>query len=80
MLDNIESLTIIICTIIGTAIATVSAIFSIQKSFREHINTLFKDYDESLKLWIGSTFEEYYIPIDNRLKNLNYRIKELEKK
>ena len=80
MIENIESLTIIICTIIGTAIATVSAIFSIQKSFRNHINTLFEDYDENLKLWIGSTFEEYYTPIDNRLKNLNYRIKELEKK
>lgn len=80
MLDNLESLTIIICTILGTAIATVSAIFSIQKSFREHINTLFKDYDKNLKLWIRTTFEEYYTPIDNRLKNLNYRIKELEKK
>lgn len=80
MIENIESLTIIICTIIGTAIATVSTIFTLQKSFREHIDNLIKNYDENLKLWIGGTFEEYYIPIDNRLKNLNYRIKELEKK
>lgn len=80
MLENFESLTIIICTIIGTAIATVSAIFSIQKSFRNHIDKLFESYDENIKSWINISFEQYYIPIDNRLKNLNYRIKELEKK
>lgn len=80
MIDNIESLTIIICTILGTAIATVSLIFSLQKSFREHLNNLLDDHDKSLRIWIVKALDEYYTPLDERIKNLNYRIKNLEKK
>lgn len=80
MLDNLESLTIIICTILGTAIATVTTIFSLQKSFREHINNLLLEHDRNLKNWISKALEEYYNPIDDRLKNLNYRLKNIEKK
>ena len=78
MLDNLESLTIIICTILGTAFATVSTIFSLQKSFREHIKNLFEDYDKNLKIWIRESFEGYYIPLDERLKSHNLRIRKLE--
>lgn len=79
-LENIESLVIIICTIIGTGITTIFALFSLQKSFRNHLDNLFEDYDRTLKAWITQALEDYYLPLDDRIKNLNYRLKEVEKR
>lgn len=80
MIDNIESFTVIICTILGTAIATVSLIFSLLKSFREHLDNLLNDHDKTLRIWITKALDEYYGPLDERIKNLNYRLKNIEKK
>jgi hypothetical protein len=80
MIENIESLTIIICTILGTAIATVSLIFSLQKSFREHLDNLLNEHDKNLRIWLDQRIEAYYSPLDEKVKILNSRLKIIEKK
>jgi hypothetical protein len=80
MLENTYYITIIVGAIVGTAISTVTILFSLQKSFRIHLDNLFKSYDKSLKSWIKTSLEEYYLPLDQRLNNHSFRIKALEKK
>lgn len=80
MLDNLESIVIIISTIIITSFATINSFNSLQKKLRENIDKALDKRDTKLKLWFKDFFEDYYIPLDDRIKNLNSRIKVLEKK
>lgn len=80
MLENTYYIIIIVSAIISTAIGTVTILFSLQKSFRDHIDEVFELYDKSLKIWLKATMKEYYITLDEKIRVNNLRIKELEKK
>lgn len=80
MLENTYYIIIILGAIIGTAVSTITILFSLQQSFRKHLDELFITYDKNLKLWIREALEGYYIPLDERLKIHNLRLKKLEEK
>lgn len=80
MIDNVESIVLIVSSIVITTLTTISSIYSLQRSFRSHLESLLLDHDTKLRAWITDTFEEYYVPMDERLKHHHLRIKEIEKK
>ena len=80
MLENIESLTIIICTVIATSFATITTISSLQKSFRDHIDKVLKDHDTIMRLWINKAFERYYNSLNDSIETFKLRLEKLEKK
>lgn len=80
MVENIYYIIGIISAIILTAIATITAFYSLQKSFREYIDKNLEGRDKKLKQWFTEFFEGYYYPLDDQIKNLNFRVKNLEKK
>ena len=80
MLEDSYYIIGIISAIILTAIATITAFYSLQKSFRDYIDKNLEGRDKKLKQWFTEFFEGYYYPIDDRIKNINQRVKDLEKK
>lgn len=80
MLDNIESIVIILSAIISTGVVVTTIFYSIQRSFRHYIDNSFLTRDLEAKKWILKSIEEHYYFLNERLHNLEIRIKQLENK
>lgn len=72
--------------LVTTTSTTVSAIMKLQENLRNHLSKTIKESDlkaiqreKDLKHWVKDLFESYYFPLDDRIKNLNSRLKALEK-
>lgn len=83
MLNNIYLIIGIIVgclTLVAMTITSITAFLKINESFRNHIERILKQHEEKLKQWFKEYFESFYYPLDDRIKNLNYRLKNIEKK
>lgn len=80
MLNNFYLIVGIIVGCFTLATMTITSFLKINESFREHIETILKQHEQKLKQWFKEYFESFYYPIDDRIKNLNYRLKNIEKK
>lgn len=70
----------IIVSLFTTATLTIGALMSITKVLRNSIENMIKARETIILENQKQLFLEYYYPLDNRLKNLNERLKQLEKK
>ena len=73
--------------LVTTTSTTVTAIMKLQQNLRNHLSKTIEESDnraiqreKDLKHWVKELFEGYYFPLDDRIKNLNARLKAIEKK
>ncbi|AUC61772.1 phage hypothetical protein [Cyanobacterium sp. HL-69] len=72
--------------LVTTTSTTVTAIMKLQQNLRNHLSKTIEESDnraiqreKDLKHWVKELFEGYYFPLDDRIKNLNARLKAIEK-
>ena len=80
MLNNIYLITAIIVACFTLTAMTITAFLWVNKSFRTHLEKLLEKHDKDSKSWTQQIFLDYYYALDERLTNLNYRLKNIEKK
>lgn len=80
MLNNIYLITGIIVALFTLTTMMLTAFLWLNKSFRDYLTTLLEKHDKENKDWTKTLFLDYYYALDERLTNLNYRLKGIEKK
>lgn len=59
---------------------TITSFLAINKSFREHIETLLSLHDSKNREWTKQLVLDYFLSFDERIKEINLRLKTIEKK
>ena len=87
MLNQISLIIGIVVGICSLSAMTISCFLWINRQLRLYLEskilqqkTFLTQKEKEMKLWIQETFNGYYEPLDDRLKDLNYRVKTIESK
>ena len=78
MLGNVSDVLTIIVAMVTLTAMMISSIFTINRFFRELLDKKIIQHDNEIKQWISNCFEDYYLPLDDRIKNINNRVKDIE--
>lgn len=79
MLETIESIIIIITTILLTTITIISSFYGLQKNLRGSIDEMLEKRDNNIKIIIGKRINEYRNEVNKQIKLLGIRIYKIEK-
>lgn len=79
MLNNIYLITAIAIGCFTLTSMTITAFMWINNSFRKYLEELLNRHDKENKAWTKQLFLDYYITLDERIKNVNIRLKNIEK-
>ena len=80
MLNNIYLITAIAVALFTLSAMTITSFLWVNKSFRSHLEKILEVHEEKTKNWAKQLFLDYYYALDERLTNVNYRLKNIEKK
>lgn len=80
MLNNIYLTVGIIFTLFSLTGMTITSFLWLNKSFREHLEELLKRHDKDNRAWTKQLFLNYFLALDERIKDVNLRLKQIEKK